>query len=210
MLPSSRAFAPDVERSITGEMNGVTIVLNARCSVPLCGLAAVLAEMDHAAIAGALRVLDDDVAQQHGIAFRAGRLGGVDQVELAVGRMVNVAVFDTRVVGPALDVVSREAMVDLAEPQRDARAAEVEIVVVARLGRVAVAEDPTALDPLIDAAGERAVAVGHDAHVVAVDRAVADGNVIGLIDPHAGAVVAGVVGAEKLEAFEQCSGRRRR
>ena len=81
-------------------------------------LAAVLAEMDHRAIPAAPRVLDDDVAQQHGVALRPGGLGRVDQVELAVGRMVNVAILHPRVMGPALHVMAREAVIDLAESQR--------------------------------------------------------------------------------------------
>ncbi len=96
-----------------------------------------------------------------------------------------------------------EAVVDFAEPQGNARAAEIQIVVVARLGRVAVARDAALLDALIDGHGQAAVAVGHDAHVVVVDRTLADGNVIGLVDPHAGAVMAGVVGPGEFEAFQR-------
>ena len=56
---------------------------------------------------------------------------------------------------------------------------------------------------LIDGHGQAAVAVGHDSHVVVVDRAFADCHMIGLVDPHAGAVMAGVVGPEQFEAFQR-------
>jgi len=62
--------------------------------------------------------------------------------------------------------------------------------------------DPAVLDSLIDGRRQAAVAVGHDAHVVVVDRAVVDRDVIGLVDPHSGAIVTLVVRAEELEAFQ--------
>jgi len=75
-------------------------------------------------------------------------------------------------------------------------------VIEARIGRIAVVVDLAGFDQLVHAPLLAAVAVGHDAHVVVVDRAVADGDVVGLVDSHAGPVVAVVVGAAQLEAFQ--------
>jgi hypothetical protein len=73
-------------------------------------------------------------------------------------------------------------------------------VVVARLRQVAVVVDHAVLEELLGAGV--AAAVGHDAHVVVVDLAVAHGDAVGLVDAHARAVVGLVVGAEELESLE--------
>lgn len=51
----------------------------------------------------------------------------------------------------------------------------------------------------------RAVAVGHHAHVVAVDRTVSDGNPICLVDSHFGPIVRLVVRPDQLESSERAA-----
>jgi len=80
-----------------------------------------------------------------------------------------------------------------AEAQSDRRAAQVKVVVESpRLG-VSIVVNCAVFDTLIDGCSGGAVSVGHDAHFVVMDVAIADSDVIGLIDANAGAII-GVVG----------------
>ena len=113
-LPVSWAFALGADKSTTGDDERGDDRVERQVQRAVVLLAAVLAEVDHGAVAAAVGVLDDDVAQQHRVAVGPRGVGGVDQVELAVGRVVDVAVLDAVVVGAALDVVAGQAGVDFA------------------------------------------------------------------------------------------------
>ena len=62
------------------------------------------------------------------MALGPGGLGRIHQIELPVGGVMDVAILDAGVVGPTLDVVARQAVVDLAEAERDTRAAQLALL----------------------------------------------------------------------------------
>ena len=203
-LPRRRAPAFGAESSTRGDEGGDDRV-EGEGDRAVVLTAAVLAEVEDGPVATGLRVFGDHAAEDDGVALGTLGVGGIDEVEFAVGRVVNVAVLDAGLVGAALDVVAGEAGVDLAEAEGDARAAEVEVVVVAGILVAAVVMEEAVLDALVDGSLGVAVAVGHDAHVVVVDVAVADGHVVGLVDTDAGAVVGIVVGIREFEAFQEAA-----
>ena len=136
------------------------------------------------------------------MAARIARLLRVDEVELAVGRVVDVAVLDAVEVGAALVVVPGQRLVEFAEPHRYARPAQVQVVIVPWVPAVAVVVEDAVFDDLVDGRRQRPVAVRHHSHVIVVDLAVADRDVVRLIDADAGAVVAAVVRAGQVEALD--------
>jgi len=139
------------------------------------------------------------------VAFRSRGVGGIDEIEFAVRRIVDVAVFHAGEMGPAFEVVAGQAGVDLAAADGDACPAEVEVMVVARLGHVAVVVNAAVFDALLGGRIGRAVAVRHEAHVVCVNRALADRDAVGLVDPHAGPVVRIIVGSREVETLERAA-----
>ena len=102
----------------------------------------------------------------------------------------------------ALDVVSGQAVMDIAEADGGTRTAQIKIVIVTGVSQAAVVVHSARLDPLTHACRRTPVAVGHDTHVVMVDIASADRHMIGLIDSHSGAVVMAVVCLEQLKPFQ--------
>jgi hypothetical protein len=162
----------------------------------------ILTELDHAPVSPAVGNFHDDVAQQDGVAVGPGGIAAVHQIELAVGGVVHVAVFDTVEMGAALEVVSGQAGMDLAKAHRHARSTQVQVVIETRIAQIAVVVNDAVLDPLVDGGVGGAIAVGHHAHVVVMDGTVADSDVIGLIDPHARTIVTGIVCAGQFEAFQ--------
>ena len=63
--------------------------------------------------------------------------------------------------------------------------------------------DFAVFDTLIDGTSVGSVPVGHDAHVIVMDIAVADSDMVGLVDAHSGAVIVCVGCPGEFEALEQ-------
>ena len=177
------------------------------CSVVLA--TTVLAEVEYRLVAFRLRVLHDDGAEDHSVALGPFGIGGIDEVEFPIRRIVDIAALNACVMGAALDVVAGQAVVYLAETQCDARAAKVQVVVVSRILVVAVVMEQAVFDSLIDGPFSSAVPSRHDPHVVVVDVAVANPHVIRLIDAYSGPIVRAVMRLGEFEAFEQASVRSR-
>ena len=120
--------------------------------------------------ARAAHLADHDVADHHRVAVRGGGVGGVDHADLAVLRIGDAVVEQGDEVRPGLDVLPEQRVVDEAATEGHAPAADVDVVAEARERRRAVVVDLAAIDQ------QAVVAVGLDAHVVAVEPAVAHGD----------------------------------
>ena len=58
--------------------------------------APILSKVYYRPVSRALRILDDDVAEQFGMGTRPGGLSPVHQIKIPVGEIVNIGVLDTR------------------------------------------------------------------------------------------------------------------
>ena len=147
--------------------------------------ARVLPKLDEATrvVSAQPRFADDDVADHHRVAVRGRRLRRIDQAHLAVLRVGDIIIEQLRVVRAALEVLSIQRIVDIAEPDRRTVSAQVEIVAVAVVKRGAVGADLRGLDHQV------AVVVAHDTHVAHRDRAVGHGDVVARSHADAGAIV---------------------
>ena len=168
---------------------------------------AVASEMDDRPIAATHRVFFDDVVDQKRIA--AWYIGGslrIDEVKFAIRRIVNVIADDEIQVRPTLDIVPRNGSCNLTISYRNARPAEIKIVIKTGVIFRTVICNRAFFDDLPGTAAFGDIAVAHHSHIVLTNDAVSDRYVVRLIDAHSGPVMAFIPGVDECESVQYATG----